>query len=117
MSLMNWFRKRPHEVQMNEAQIKMLERLKANRTIAAMQIVPASMQNEFLKSVYPDDHLKSIVTGAYDTSKVADNLIMTYLDYAVRLSLSIQGFGLRLIYRHRIDPDGIAKIMLTGLSA
>ena len=99
----------------NESGSDLLVQLQANRETALRQIIPTRMMNEFMNSVYPDQHLKSIVEDIYHTYHdylMSEESRSVYLQYALRLSLSIKGFGRRLILHHNIDPEIIVRIML-----
>jgi hypothetical protein len=99
----------------NETDSDLLVQLQANRETALRQIIPTRMMNEFMNSVYPDQHLKSIVKDIYHTYHdylTSEESRSVYLQYALRLSLSIKGFGRRLILHHNIDPEVIVRIML-----
>lgn len=99
----------------NETDSDLLVQLQANRETALRQVIPTRMMNEFMNSVYPDQHLKSIVKDIYHTYHdylTSEESRSVYLQYALRLSLSIKGFGRRLILHHNIDPEVIVRIML-----
>jgi len=99
----------------NDSDSDLLVKLQANRETALRQIIPTRMMNEFMNSVYPDQHLKSIVRDIYHTYHdylVSEESRNVYLQYALRLSLSIKGFGRRLILHHNIDPEVIVRTML-----
>ena len=99
----------------NESDSDLLVQLQANRETALRQIIPTRLMNEFMNSVYPDQHLKLIVKDIYHTYHdylTSEESRSVYLQYALRLSLSIKGFGRRLILHHNIDPEVIVRIML-----
>ena len=99
----------------NDSDSDLLVKLQANRETALRQIIPTRMMNEFMNSVYPDHHLKSIVKDIYHTYHdylMSEESRSVYLQYALRLSLSIKGFGRRLILHHEIDPEVVVGIML-----
>ena len=99
----------------NDSDSDLLVQLQANRETALRQIIPTRMMNEFMNSVYPDQHLKSIVKEIYHTyhnNLMSADSRSVYLQHALRLSLSIKGFGRRLILHHNIDPEVIVRIML-----
>jgi hypothetical protein len=104
----------------NDADSDLLVQLKANRETALRQIIPTRMMNEFMNSVYPDQHLKSIVRDIYHTYH--NNLMSAdsrnaYLQYTLRLSLSIKGYWRRLLLYHNIDPEVVVSIMLKDIES
>ena len=99
----------------NDSDSDLLVQLQANRETALRQIIPTRMMNEFMNSVYPDQHLKSIVKDIYHTYHdylMSEESRSVYLQYALRLPLSVKGFGRRLILHHNIDPEVIVRTML-----
>jgi len=103
------------ESALNDSDSHLFVQLQANRETAVRQIIPIRMMNEFINSVYPDHHLKSIVKDIYHTYH--NNLMSAdsrnaYLQYTLRLSLSIKGFWRRLLLHHNIDPEVVVRIML-----
>jgi len=99
----------------NDSDSDLLARLQANRETALRQIIPTRMMNEFMNSIYPDHHLRIIVRDIYNTYHdylVSEESRRTYLEYALRLSLSIKGFGRNLILHHNVDPEVIVRTML-----
>ena len=104
----------------NDADSDLFVQLKANRETALRQIIPTRMMNEFMNSVYPDQHLKSIVRDIYHTYH--NNLMSAdsrnaYLQYTLRLSLSIKGYWRRLLLHHNIDPEVVVSIMLKDIES
>jgi len=104
----------------NDSDSDLLVQLQTNRETALRQIIPTRMMNEFMNSVYPDQHLKSIVREIYHTYH--NNLMSAdsrnaYLQYTLRLSLSIKGFWRRLLLHHNIDPEVVVRIMLTDIES
>ena len=100
---------------LNDYDPDMLVQLQANRDTTLRHIIPTHMMNEFMTSVYPDQHLKSIVKDIYHTYQdylTSEESRSVYLKYALRISLSIKGFGRRLILHHNIDPEVIVRTML-----
>ena len=99
---------------LNDSDSDLLVQLKANRETAVRQLIPTRMMNEFMNSVYSDQHLKSIVkdNSTYHDYLLSEELRSAYLQYTLRMSLSIKGFGRRLILHHNIDPEVIVRIML-----
>jgi hypothetical protein len=94
----------------------LLVNLQATRETALRHIIPTRMMHEFMNSVYPDQHLKSIVKDIYHTYHdylMSEELRNMYLQDSLRLSLSVKGFGRRLILYHSIDPEVIVKTMLS----
>jgi len=58
-------------------------------------------------------NLGIITSGCtYHDYLMSEVLRSAYLQYALRMSLSIKGFGCRLILHHNIDPEVIVRIML-----
>jgi hypothetical protein len=99
----------------NDSDSDLLVKLQANRDTALRQLIPTRMMNEFMNFIYPDHHLKLIVKDIYHTYHdylVSEESRRVYLQYALRLSLSIKGFGRSLILHHNIDPEVIVKTML-----
>ena len=99
----------------NDSDSDLLVQLQANRETALRQIIPTRMMNEFMNSVYPDQHLKSIVKEIYHTyhnNLMSADSRSAYLQYTLRLSLSIKGFWRRLLLHHNIDPEVVVRIML-----
>ena len=93
----------------------LLKNLQTNRETALRHLIPTRMMNEFMNSVYPDQNLKSIVKDIYHSYHdhlTSEELRKMYLQNSLRLSLSVKGFGRRLILHHSIDPEDIVKIML-----
>jgi len=93
----------------------LLAKLQANRETALRQVIPTRMMNEFMNFIYPDHHLKLIVKDIYNTYHdylASEESRRVYLQYALRLSLSIKGFGRSLILHHNIDPEVIVRTML-----
>jgi hypothetical protein len=104
----------------NDADSDLLVQLQANRETALRQIIPTRMMNEFMNSVYPDHHLKLIVREIYHTYH--NNLMSAdsrnaYLQYTLRLSLSIKGFWRRLLLHHNIDPEVVVRTMLKDIES
>jgi len=99
---------------LNDSDPDLLVQLQANRETAVRQIIPTRMMNEFMNSVYYEQHLKSIVKdkSTYHEYLMSEELRSVYLQYALRMSLSNKGFGRRLILHHNIDPEVIVRIML-----
>ena len=99
----------------NDSGSYLLAKLQANRETALRQIIPTRMMNEFMHSIYPDHHLKIIVRDIHNTYNnylVNEESRRTYLLYALRLSLSMKGFGRNLILHHNIDPEVIVRTMV-----
>ena len=99
----------------NGSDSDLLAHLQANRETALRQIIPTRLMTEFMNSIYPDQHLKSIVKDIYQTYcdyLVSEQIRNMYLKDSLRLSLSVKGFGRRLILHHGIDPEVIVNIML-----
>ena len=99
----------------NGSDSDLLAHLQANRETALRQIIPTRLMTEFMNSIYPDQHLKSIVKDIYQTYRdylVSEQIRNMYLKDSLRLSLSVKGFGRRLILHHSIDPEVIVNIML-----
>lgn len=100
---------------LNDSDPDLLVQLQANRDTTLRHIIPTHIMNEFMNSVYPDQHLKSIVKDIYHTYQdylTSEESRSVYLQYALRISLSIKGFGRRLILHHNIDPEVIVRTML-----
>jgi hypothetical protein len=98
----------------------LLVQLQSNRETVLRQIIPTRMMNEFMNSVYPDQHLRSIVREIYHTYHdylVDEELRNVYLQYVLRLSLSVKGFGRRLILHYNVDPETIVRTMLGNTEA
>jgi hypothetical protein len=90
--------------------------LQANRETALRQIIPTRMMNEFLTAIYPDHRLKAIVKDIYTTYHdylKAPDILSAYLQYVLRLLISTNRFGHRLILYHNIDPEVVVKTMLS----
>jgi hypothetical protein len=101
------------ETPLNESELRLLAQLQDNRQMA-LQKIPADMKNEFISSVYPDKQLKSFVR-AVGNNHISEELRSSFLEDAIRLSISIKRFGIRLIINHRMDPQVIAKIMMDNI--
>jgi hypothetical protein len=100
------------------AQAQLLARLIENREIASQKIVPSKMRTRFEVEVYSDRHLEDLVRNLFNPRIIPDDekLRILYLNSFIRLSLSIQGFGLNLITRYRIDPELFAQAMLKDIA-
>lgn len=100
------------ESPLNDPETRLFIQLQANRDIALRQIIPTPMMNEFVTSIYTDQHLKSIVKDMYRNKLVNADSHSAFLQYTLRISLSIHGFGRRLILHHKVDPEVVAATML-----
>ena len=94
----------------------LLVQLQTNRDTALRHIIPTRMMNEFMNSVYSDQHLISILKDIYHTYQdylTSEESRNIYLQYSLRRCLSIKGFGSRLILHHKTDPEVIVRTMLS----
>jgi hypothetical protein len=85
-------------------------------------VIPDDMRDDFVKYVYPDKHLQSLVKDIYHEPLFSDNLFndnenlrIKYLERAIQYSLSVESFGLNLILHHRILPESVEEIMLFNI--
>jgi hypothetical protein len=117
MNINNTFKifKFKKEAPLSEIEIKQIKQLQNNRDMA-IKLIPTSMKNEFLSSLYSDKILKKDIMEIYRNGVIADDKRDYYGKLLINANLSIHGFGIRLLAYHSIDPKDIADILLKNTS-
>lgn len=108
-SLFSISRKKPR----SEERIRLLTLFQENRK-KALRLVPESMKNEFLSSVFPDKSLKRAINESF-RKQISEDGYVEFLKFRTYYCISAKDFGLRLM-DFSIKPDDLAKIMLEGIN-
>ena len=100
---------------LTDCETHLLNQLQTNRRTVSQQLIPDRMKNKFISSVYPDQQLMFFVKGICSNESVSEETRRKFLQNAIRLSLSIEGFGTNLISHYRLNPEAVVTIMLQDI--
>ena len=102
---------------LNAVETNLLTKLQANRKVVLYQEIPDNMMNEFISSIYSNRQLVRIIKKAYRSRLIGDraDVSRVYLEYLLRLALTANQFGARLIVHHGVDPEIIITIILKDI--
>ena len=102
---------------LNSVETDLLTKLQANRKVVLYQEIPDNMMNEFISSIYSNRQLVRIIKKAYRSRLIGDRADVSrmYLEYLLRLALTTNQFGARLIVHHGVDPEIIITIILKDI--
>jgi hypothetical protein len=112
--MMNWF---SGDKPLNAVETALLTKLQANRKVVLYQEIPDNMMNEFITGIYSNRQLVRIIKKAYRSRLIGDKADVSrmYLEYLLRLALSSNQFGARLIIYHGVDPEIIVTMILKDI--
>jgi len=97
---------------LTEEQAALFEQLLRNRKAAAENVVPPDMRDEFVRIIFSDENLKKLIVDSAQFFAVERR--GKYFEDLLRGSLSIGGFGRRLLVRG-IEPATVFAVMFTGI--
>jgi hypothetical protein len=91
------------------------ERLCRNREAAAAEL-PPGIRRDFLNAVFPRPELRDIVLSTFREPGVAGNR-SGWLADCLAARFGKKDFGARLVTEHRLNPDDVLEMMLSGCDA
>jgi hypothetical protein len=114
MSLVERMRKlisKEEAISLSDPESRIYMQLQRNRDQLCREVIPSRLRREFVEIIYPDDKLKFYAQAFHRDSQFGSGWLGEYVLEHMKLSLSIERFGRKLLLKG-IRPEDVLLRML-----